>query len=79
MASDTPTLRLPSPEPCWCENDDTTGGHYHNPPGVYEAMQLEVSVQCSMGHHEWVPWLRLDSGSFVTFCIHCRRREQWDV
>jgi hypothetical protein len=30
------------------------------------------------GNHRWLPWLRLDNGSFVTRCLACGRVEQWD-
>lgn len=37
------------------------------------------------GQHNWLPWLRissdqaLPSASFVTRCLACGRKEQWDV
>lgn len=65
--------------PCWCDNDQTTGGHQHQPVGVYEVARLQQATSCSFGRHEWTPWLRLDNGSFVTWCVHCKHREQWDT
>lgn len=64
---------------CTC---NTTGGRatcpVHNPSvGVADAAQLHFG--CPAGAHEWLPWLRLENGSYVTFCIHCKRHEQYDT
>jgi hypothetical protein len=37
----------------------------------------QIAWNCSGGVHEWLPWCRIDDGSFVTRCIHCRREERF--
>lgn len=32
-----------------------------------------VYFGCPGGAHEWLPWCRMDDGSFKTRCIHCER------
>lgn len=46
--------------------------------GMLEA--ISNAQLCHMGHHAWVPWLRLDNGSWVTWCAreYCDHKEQWD-
>ena len=36
---------------------------------------------CADGFHAWVPWLRLDNGSYVTWCARegCNHHEQYDA
>ena len=50
--------------------------------GLQAAGILEPSTTtCSSPTgHEWVPWLLVNNGgSWVTFCIHCRSHEQYDL
>lgn len=53
-------------KPCWCNDDQTTGGHSHG-----------VAWNCTAGKHEWLPWVHR-GGSAYTRCVHCGRVEQWD-
>lgn len=49
--------------------------------GVDDVMALSLRMACAAGHHAWVPWLRRDDGSFVTWCVRegCAHSEQYDV
>lgn len=70
---------------CWCGDEQSTGGHRHEPVGVADLITLDQMQQCSYGHHVWLPWLRispessLPSATWVTRCVHCGKVEQWDV
>jgi hypothetical protein len=45
--------------------------------GVNDVAQV-MGVCVSVYGHDWLPWLRLDNGSFVTRCTRCGQKEQWD-
>jgi hypothetical protein len=67
-------------EPCWCNRDRTTGGHYHNEQPTTQTL-LYVQTGCmnpSGGGHDWLPWLKR-GGSAYTRCTWCGREEQWDT
>ena len=40
----------------------------------------EGAKACGMGHHAWMPWLRLPNGSDTTWCARpgCEAVEQYD-
>ena len=78
--------------PCWCGNDDTTGGHRHDPkqleptPPSTTQMLTSLHTGCSNPSgrgHEWLNWLRVenDDGTlrfYWTRCVWCNREEQYD-
>jgi hypothetical protein len=62
---------------CWCDGDETTGGHTHH-PGVQDYIDVQTSANCMSGFHQWLPWLQLSNGDWVTRCLNCRREERWE-
>ena len=58
---------------------ETSPNAQHDAPaGVYDVLKFQTATACSMGQHVWVPWLRLETGSCITWCVHCRHQEQYD-
>ena len=64
-------------KPCFCGNDQTTGGHQHE--SVVTQLAEGACPFNEYGQHRWLPWLEINSGhSWVTRCLACGRVEQWD-
>jgi hypothetical protein len=55
------------------------------PVGVAEMDAITTAVEadrlCALGYHAWVPWLRLENRSYMTWCARqgCDHKEQFDA
>lgn len=70
MASDPRTASPPG----------TTYGSVGTSAATYAQITGCTWQLCLQGWHAWVPWLRLDNGSWLTWCVRdgCDHSEQYD-